>query len=78
MPSGGDQRLSKIDSKYEADRFVIETQDERDAEYILEVIMQRQRYSARTRDELASAISRVRAGRPLRHKRTTGQKRNHA
>ncbi|MEW2911428.1 hypothetical protein [Leisingera sp. JC11] len=69
--------MSKIDSKYEADRFAIETQDERDAEYILEVIMQRQRYATKTRDELANAISRVRAGHPLRRKRTTGQKRNH-
>ncbi|WP_152615643.1 hypothetical protein [Leisingera sp. ANG-M1] len=70
--------MSKIDSKYEAERFAIETQDERDAEYILEVIMQRRRFAPKTRDELAIAISRVRAGHPLRHKRTTGQKRNRA
>lgn len=69
--------MSKIDSKYEADRFAIETQDERDAEYILEAIMQRKRYATKTRDELANALALVRAGRPLRRGRVTGQKRNH-
>lgn len=49
-------------------------QMEDDAEFILETIMKRQRFSPNTRDELAAALSKVAAGIPLRRKKPRAER----
>lgn len=68
--------MSKIDSKYDAERFVVEKQHELDAEYLLEEVLGRRRWAVKTRDVVAEKLAVVASGRPLR-KRRRGPKGRH-
>ncbi|AHD02938.1 hypothetical protein [Leisingera methylohalidivorans] len=58
--------MAEPSSKYDATRFEVQSQLEREAEVILEEIMQRTRWQAATRDRLVEAPDKVASGKPLR------------
>lgn len=66
-----------MSSTYNQERFATENQHKRDAEYILEEVLKRRRYSSATRDNLASKLSQIAHGHPLKPRRKSGQTKRH-
>ena len=63
-------------SKYEKERFQLQAQHELDAEFILEEIMGRNRWTLSVRNQLVTALDLIEMRRPLRT--IEGKKRHHA
>ena len=75
MATGEKQMVDAL-SKYEKERFQIQAQHEIDAEFILEEIMGRMRWTRKVRDDLVGALDLIERRRPLRT--VEGSKRHHA